>query len=208
MPLAPVELGFVFLLAVLGFLVPLLLIASQAKRARSLAIALIIGGNLIGCFVAALCFWRGSILLIGFSRFSPFPFGLGIDRLSALFLLLICAVAVPVSICAVSYFGKHYGEQRRNWVWAFFSLFLSSMIIVVTASTGFAFLIGWELMTLLSAALILIEGDSTERRHNVFIYLLMMHAGAAAVAASFFLFLPYSPSLDFEIGRASCRERV
>ena len=71
------------------------------------------------------------------------------------------------------------------------------MIVVVTASTGFAFLVGWELMTLISAGLILMEGDSAERRHNVFIYLLMMHAGAAAVVASFFLFLPYSHALDF-----------
>ena len=52
-------------------------------------------------------------------------------------------------------------------------------------------------------ALILIEGDSPERRHNVFIYLLMMHAGAAAVAACFFLFLPYSHSLDFAAIRAA-----
>jgi hypothetical protein len=36
-------------------------------------------------------------------------------------------------------------------------------------------------MTLFSAGLIVIDGDSDERRHNVFIYLLMMHAGAAAV---------------------------
>jgi hydrogenase-4 component B len=58
-------------------------------------------------------------------------------------------------------------------------------------------------MTLVSAALILIEGDSGERRHNVFIYLLMMHAGAAAVATCFFLFLPYSHSLDFGAIRAA-----
>ena len=83
-------------------------------------------------------------------------------------------------------------------------MFLLSMIVVVTAATGFAFLAGWELMTLVSAGLILIEGDSTERRHNVFIYLLMMHVGAAAVAACFFLFLPYSHSLDFGAIRAAC----
>lgn len=197
MQLAPVELAFVFLLVALGLFVPLVLMATQAKRARALAIALIIGSNLVGCFVAALCFWRDSNLLLDFSGFTPFPFALGIDRLSALFLLLICTVGVPVAIFAVSYFDNHYGEQRRNWMWAFFSLFLLSMIMVVTASTGFAFLVGWELMTLLSAGLILMEGDSAERRHNVFIYLLMMHAGAAAVVASFFLFLPYTHSLDF-----------
>src|SRR5258708_37723536 len=108
MPLAPVELGFVFLLAVLGFLVPLLLIASQAKRARSLAIALIIGGNLIGCFVAALCFWRGALLLIGFSRFTPFSFWVGIDQLSALFFLLILRGAGPgSSFVGLSFFQDH-----------------------------------------------------------------------------------------------------
>ena len=197
MQLVSIDVGFVVLLAALGLLVPLVLMASQAKAVRTLAIALIIGSNLVGCLVAALCFWRGSILLVDFSRFTPFPFVLGIDRLSSLFLLLVCTVAVPAAIFAVSYFDNHYGEQRRNWMWAFFSTFLVSMILVVTASTGFAFLVGWELMTLISAGLILMEGDSDERRHNVFIYLLMMHAGAAAVVASFFLFLPYSHSLDF-----------
>ena len=104
--------------------------------------------------LAGVCFF------VDFSSFTPFPFTLGIDRLSAFFLLLICTVAVPVAIFAVSYFDRHCPEQRRNWMWAFFSLFLLSMIVVVTASTGFAFLVGWELMTLLSAGLILMEGDS------------------------------------------------
>ena len=197
MQLVSIDRAFVFLLATLGLFSPLVLVASQAKRARILAIALIVGSNVVGCFVAALCFWRESVVLVDFSSFTPFPFALEIDRLSALFLLLICTVAVPVAIFAVSYFGDHYGKERRSWMWAFFSLFLVSMIVVVTARTGFAFLVGWELMTLLSAGLILMEGDSTERRHNVFLYLLMMHAGAAAVVASFFLFLPYSHSLDF-----------
>jgi hydrogenase-4 component B len=202
MQLASIEMAFVALLAALGF-APLLLMVSQANRARVLAVALIVGSSVTGCFVAALCFWQASNPLVDLSRFTPFPFALGIDRLSALFLLLISTVAVPAAIFAVSYFGSHYGEHRRNWMWAFFSLFLLSMIVVVTASTGFAFLAGWELMTLVSAALILVEGDSPERRHNVLIYLLMMHAGAAAVATSFFLFLPDSHSLDFGAIRAA-----
>lgn len=197
MQLAPTELAFLFVLAVLGFVVPLVLAASHGKGARILAVALFIAASFVGCFVAAVSFWRGAALLLDFSRVTPFPFMLAIDRLSALFLLLICTVAAPVAIFAVPYFNRHYAVPRRNWMWAFLSLFLLSMIVVVTASTGFGFLVGWELMTLVSAGLILMEGDSAERRHNVFIYLLMMHAGAAAVVASFFLFLPYSHSLDF-----------
>ena len=203
MPLGSIDFAFCFLLATLGIFAPFVLMASQAKKIRVFAIALIVASNIIGCFVAALCFWRQSVVFVDVSRFTPFPFTLGIDRLSALFLLLICTVAVPVTIFSASYVDDHYGQRRQNWIWAFLSLFLVSMILVVTASTGFAFLIGWELMTLLSAGLVLMEGDSPERRHNVFLYLLMMHAGAAAVIGSFLLFLPYSHTLDFASIRAT-----
>ncbi len=194
---------FALVLVVLGIFVPLSLIASRAKSRQRLAIALILTASIAGCLVAVFGFLRHSGPVLDLSRATPFPFSFAVDRLSAFFLLLVCSVAIPVTLFAGSYFELHYSEQRRNWTWAFFSLFLLSMIVVVTASTGFAFLAGWELMTLVSAALILIEGDSAERRHNVFIYLLMMHAGAAAVAACFFLFLPYSHGLDFGAIRAS-----
>lgn len=203
MQIVSIDMAFVFVLASLGLFAPVVLMMSRAKTARVFAIALIVGANTAGCFVAALGFWRGSDAVVDFSRFTPFAFALGLDRLSAFFLLLICTVAVPVAIFASAYFDRHYHKKRCNWMWAFFSLFLLSMIVVVTASTGFAFLVGWELMTLLSAGLILMEGDSSERRHNIFIYLLMMHAGAAAVVASFFLFLPYSHTLDFAAIRAA-----
>ena len=203
MLMGPTGVVFIFLLGVLGVCVPLILIVSRTKGARKLAIALILTASLGGCVAAVFGFLRQSPSLLDLSRVTPFPFLLAIDRLSAFFLLLVCVVAVPVTIFAVPYFDLHYSEQRRNWTWAFFSLFLLSMIVVVTAATGFAFLAAWEMMTLVSAGLILIEGDSGERRHNVFIYLLMMHAGAAAVATCFFLFLPYSHSLDFGAIRAA-----
>ncbi len=203
MQLVSINMGFVVLLGSLGLFAPLVLMMTRTRAARAFAIALIVGSSVVGCFLAGICFWRGSSTVLDLSRLALFPFTLAIDRLSALFLLLICVIAVPVAIFSISYFKAHYGGYRRNWIWAFFSLFLFSMIIVVTASSGFAFLFAWELMTLLSAGLILMEGDSAERRHNVFIYLLMMHVGAAAVVASFFLFLPYSHTLDFAAIRAA-----
>jgi len=195
--------AFDFLLAVLGVAAPFILIASRAESARRVASTLILTAGLAGCLVAVSGLLRQPAPFLDLSWVTPFPFSLAVDRLTAFFLLLISAVTVPVTIFAVPYFDLHYSEPRRNWTWTFYSLFLLSMIVVVTASTGFAFLAGWELMTLVSAGLILIEGDSPERRHNVFIYLLMMHAGAAAVAACFFLFLPYSHGLDFETIRTA-----
>ena len=100
MPLVSVELGFIFLLASLGLLVPLVLMANKARPARTFAIALIVGSNAVGCLVGVLCFWRESHAVVDLTRVVPFPFVLGIDRLSALFLLLVCAVAIPVTIFA------------------------------------------------------------------------------------------------------------
>lgn len=197
------SLALLFALAVLGAAVPLLLLASSTVAARRLASALILAASLAGG-LAACSGLRGSAApLLVLSWVTPFRFSLAVDPLSAFFLLLICAVAVPVALFAAPYFERHIPEARRGWTWAFVSWFLLAMVVVVTTSSGFAFLAGWELMTLVSAALILVEGDAPERGRNVFIYLLMMHAGAAAVAGGFFLFLRVSPSLDFPAMRAA-----
>ncbi len=195
--------AFVLVVALLGLFVPLILMAGRAAHARKLAMALILAAVFAGFGVAVEGFLGQAAPVLDFSWATPFSFSLAVDPLSAFFLLLINAVAIPVTLFGGSYFELHQPEPRRRWTWIFYSWFLLSMIVVVTAATGFAFLVGWELMTLVSAALILLEGDSEERRHNVFIYLLMMHAGAAAVAAAFFLFLPFSHSLDLSALRAA-----
>lgn len=186
-----------------SFMVALLLIpavtlvSSRWGKAHLVPSVLLCLSMISGAAAAAVSFWRGHTLVLDLSRLAPLPFALRVDRLSAFFVLLICAVGVPVALFSSSYVERHYAGAKRTWIWVLLPLFLSSMILVVAASTAFAFLFGWELMTLFSAALILVDGDSEPRRHNLFVYLLMMHAGAAAVIASFLLFMPHAPGLDF-----------
>ncbi len=164
---------------------------------------LLVVGLVAGAAAAGHGVWGSNQPVPSFSWNFPFPFALSIDRLSAFFLFLICAISIPIAIFSLSYVNGHYQGPRRAWIWTLLPLFILSMSVVVTASTALAFLFGWELMTLLSAGLILVEGTSEERLHNVFIYLLMMHASAAAVAAAFFLFWPHSPGLEFASIRSS-----
>jgi hydrogenase-4 component B len=194
---------FIAFLVSLLCLPALFLLAGRRKSVRIASAILMLLCLLLGATVGAAGFWQGATVAVDLSRATPLPFALALDRLSAFFLFLICAVGVPVTLFSTSYVERHYDGIRRSLLWALLPLFLGSMVLVVTASTGFAFLFGWELMTLFSAGLILVEGDAGDRRHNVFIYLLMMHAGAAAVAAAFFLFLPRAASLDFASMRAS-----
>ena len=180
-----------FLVAMLS--VPVVtLISRRWTKARSLPPVLLMGSLVVGTAVAAVGFWEGQRFTVDVSQVASFSFALGVDRLSAFFLLLICSVSLPVILFSSSYIPRHYAGARRHWLWVLLPLFLLSMVLVVTASTPFAFLFGWELMTLFSAGLILIDGDSEQRRHNIFIYLLMMHAGAAAVIGAFLLFLPHA----------------
>lgn len=157
---------------------------------------------LAGAVVAAGGLWRGASPHLDFSAFFPLPFTLGLDSLSSFFLFLICVVSAPVALFSGNYVEQHYTEAKRAWFWALLPWFIGSMAVVVTASTAFVFLFGWELMTVLSAGLILIDGDSEQRRHDLFIYLVMMHAGAAAVVTAFLLFIPGAPALDFATMRA------
>jgi hydrogenase-4 component B len=172
-------------------------------KARAFVAGFLVAALVAGAAVAAVGFWRGTAVSVELSAVAPFPFALALDRLSSFFLLLICVVAVPVTVFSSSYIERHYQEARRTWFWVLLPLFVGSMVLVVTASTAFAFLFGWELMTLFSAGLILIDGDSEQRRHDLFIYLLMMHAGAAAVVAAFLLFLPGAPGLGFAAMRVA-----
>lgn len=198
--LYPIVTQLVFISCLLAFCgVPVIaLVMARARRMESSAVALLLVGLLLGLGVGLRAFRGGGLVLLDFSSsITPFAFTLALDRLGAFFLVLICGVTIPVALFSVTYLDRHYDAPRRAWIWGLFSLFILSMILVVVAATAFAFLVAWELMTLFSAGLILIEGSSKERLHNLFIYLLMMHAGAAAVAASFFLFSPFSPDLGF-----------
>ena len=180
-----------------------MLVTRRSKYGTSLFSLILLTATLVGAAVAAVCWSQGTRVEVNLPVLAPLPFALGIDRLSAFFLFLICVVAAPVVLFSRVYIERHYEGLQRPWLWMLLSWFLLSMVVVVTATTGFAFLFGWEVMTLVSAGLVVIEGDSKERRHNLFIYLLMMHAGAGAVFAAFMLFVPHSAGLDFAGMRAA-----
>jgi hydrogenase-4 component B len=194
-----VAFGALFYLLVIGSLISCL---GGIGRVRAswvhFSVAVVTAGALTcGAGVALLAWHTGLPLTLDLSHFTPFKFMLSLDRMSGFFLFLVCAVSVPAVAYSLPYVTHHYGKSHAAWYWALLPLFLLSMIIVVTGATAFAFFAGWELMTVFSAALIFLEGDSEQRRRDIFLYLLTMHAGAALVISAFMLFAPLAPSLDF-----------
>jgi len=162
----------------------------------------VLASVLLGLGIGGNCFLSRATVNLDYSSHLPFAFGFAVDRLAGFFLMLICGLAAPVTLFSESY-SDNYSSAVWKWYWSLLPLFILSMALVVVASTAFAFMLGWELMTLLSAGLILIEGDAEERKRSLFIYLAMMHAGAAVVLSTFLLFVPEAPMLTFAAMRAA-----
>ena len=97
---------------------------------------------------------------------------LGIDRLSAVFLLLICMLGLASALAGLP------GRRRSGWLGL---IFIAAMALLVVARDALTFLAAWELMSLAPAAAILAENQERKARQAVLLYIGTTHiCGAGA----------------------------
>ena len=122
---------------------------------------------LAGADPAPLAWWPG---------FPTQPFGFGLDALSAPFLLLIGSIA------ALS-FAAHAPQGRFAPIrLSLHAAFVLALLVATVARHGVLFLLAWEGMTLLSAALVASDPASARARRATYVYLALSQAGAALIA--------------------------
>ena len=129
------------------------------------------------------------------------PFGkavLGLDPLSAVFVLPISVIVAVAAIYGVQYLKPSPGGMRIGGSWFFFNLLAAAMLSVVAARNGFLFLLCWEGMSLASFFLVISDYGSDSARRAGWIYLVAMHLGTACLLALFLLLGRESGSLDFD----------
>jgi hydrogenase-4 component B len=164
-------------------------------------IALALGGGLVVLAgLAGVSSWRGGASLaaqalgmailgvagivvaaqdssVGSAFHSDLRPALGIDRLSAIFLAALAMVAVPALVYARGYLAS---SRTRQSISVLTSAFLLALVLVLLARDVTTLLAGWELMTLLPAAAILVaRGTEAPVRRAVFVYLAVTHVGGA-----------------------------
>ena len=108
---------------------------------------------------------------------SAFDPSVGVDGLSGLFLGTLGLVAAPALV-----FSSRYLEPtpEGRLVAVLTAAFLLALAAVLCARDPLTFLAGWELMTLLPAALILVaRGGDRQARETVFSYVAITHLGGA-----------------------------
>lgn len=190
----------VALLLVLGFL------AALTAR-RTYAPLLVYGSCVLLC--AALAALGLFILLapatpIGMLQLPiglPFAHSqLGLDALSAVFLIIVNLTGATVSLGAIGY-AAHAREPQR--VLPFYPAFLGAMNLVLLAQDAFSFLLGWELMSLASWALVVSEDRSEDNRRAGIVYLIMASGGALLLLLAFGLLAGADGGYGFEQMRAA-----
>jgi hydrogenase-4 component B len=102
----------------------------------------------------------------------------GLDGLSAFFVVVIAAGAIPPLLFARDSLAA---SRVRRPLTALTGAFVLSLVGVVAARDPSTFLAFWELMTLIPAAAILYARRDAAVRHAVFVYLAITHLGGAGV---------------------------
>jgi hydrogenase-4 component B len=126
----------------------------------------------------------------------------GMDRLSAFFVLVIAVAAIPSSLYALSYTREYEHKHSLAGMGLAFNAFLAAMILVVLARNVLTFLILWEAMSLASYFLVMTESDHRETVHAGWVYLVMTHAGFACLLIGFLLMSRATGSMGFADWRA------
>lgn len=112
------------------------------------------------------------------------PFHVRVDALSAFFLLLLGAAGAGISIYAAGYLRPGEGTAPGLHC-LLYHLFLASMVGVLVADDGYAFMVAWETMALSSYFLVVSEHRHAEIRRAGYLYLLIAHVGAVAILLAF-----------------------
>ncbi len=155
----------------------------------------------LGAFTLAGSPWR----LTSPALWGRWPLTLGADALSGFFLMVLGVIQLPVSLFAPRYLA-HEPADRRRLVAAIAPMFSLSMAGVLVAQDAVMFLIAWELMSLTSFFLVVVDHGRAQVRRAGYIYLVTTHAGALALVILFAVLDAHGLGLSFATyARAAAR---
>jgi len=126
---------------------------------------------------------------------SGFSLDYAIDPLSAWFLIVLSVLAVPIAIFSIGYTRHPPLDGRSVFLGIAFNVLLFAVELVFVAADVIAFLFGWELMTLATAALVATEYEVLETRRAAYLYLVMSHVATGLLIAAFFILASASGSV-------------
>lgn len=124
-------------------------------------------------------------------------FHVGIDALSACFLLLVLLVGGCAGVYGEGYIAASRGHVPAAPARFFFLVLVAAMALLVCARNAVLFMAAWETMALSAFGLVSCEHDKPEVRKAGLLYLLCTHVGSLCLLALFALLGRNAGSLEF-----------
>jgi formate hydrogenlyase subunit 3/multisubunit Na+/H+ antiporter MnhD subunit len=178
---------FALVLVGLGGLLALIL-SRAPELATTAAVVCVVSGCSLGLVAVADSLVTSSPVEFRLDWDGPHgPFVVGLDSLSAFFLLPVLILSAGAAIYGGSYLHEYRARKRLGPVWFFFCMFVAGMILVVIARTAVLFLLAWEVMSLSAFFLVSFEHEQAEARRAGWVYLVATHLGVAFLVALFAL---------------------
>lgn len=128
-----------------------------------------------------------------------------LDPLSLFFLTAILIVTIPSLIYSIGYLKREYSPGKIMLGQLLTAIFVLTMIAVVTVRNVLAFLVVWEIMSLVSYFLVVFDSEHEKSIKAGTVYIVMTHAGTAFLVAAFLLMYQYSHSFDFAVIKIACQ---
>ncbi len=155
-------------------------------------------GCLLGLVVAVLAMLHGEPVEIVLPWNMPGgSIHLGLDALSAFFLLPVFGLGLLCAIYGRPYLQRHVGHGHPASLWLHFSLLIFGMAWVIIARDGLMFMLAWEVMALAPFFLVNYEDKKESSRHAAWIYLIASHLGAVFLLVMFVTLATLAGGSDF-----------
>jgi formate hydrogenlyase subunit 3/multisubunit Na+/H+ antiporter MnhD subunit len=180
--------------------------ALACSKRPTMATACVVGGTLLTCFVGMVptvqVFLSGAPESLHLTWDATHgAFSVGLDRLSAFFLLPVLGLSGLAAVYGANYMLSYRHKRSLASQWFFFSAFVDSMIIVVIARATLLFLFAWEVMSISAYFLVTFEHEKANVRRAGWIYLIATHLGVGFLLLAFMLLAGEAGGLEFDAYR-------
>ena len=170
-----------------------------ALRSLTLFRLLVAAGCLVGCVPAFAVLAGGAPGRLSIPVHVPGgPWVIGIDALSAWFLLIVFGVGATSALYGASYLGRGHDPGRASRAHLVLAFLLVSLALVVTAAAAIPFLAAWELMAIWAYLLLIFESEQPDVRRAGLLYLIVTHTATLALFALFALWGREARDLTFD----------
>ncbi|HXJ33821.1 MAG TPA: proton-conducting transporter membrane subunit [Candidatus Eisenbacteria bacterium] len=177
-----------------------LLVRGSWRWATAFGVGGVVLGSLVALVPTVAALLGAPVLALSLPWDVPFgAFAVGLDALSALFVLPVLVLSTVAAVYGGGYLRAHHGDDESPGTsWFFFGLLVASMELVLVARNAVLFLVAWEIMALASFFLVTADDRDASVREAGFTYLVATHLGTAFLIAMFVLLGGGADPMNFD----------